>query len=133
MMTMRFCPTCAAEVQDAGGFCMLGHRLRPEVSGDPLRDDLDSLFEGLAAEIESASRPAPTRPAPSAPPPPPPPPAMKQVQTVWDDLDTKALTANDPITSFAPAPRMDWGPDRSVMSRLEGLFNRPQRPSRASA
>jgi hypothetical protein len=58
---------------------------------------------------------------------------MKHAQTVWDDLDTKALTPDDPIASFAPAPRMDWGPDRSVLSRLEGLFHRPPRPSRASA
>ena len=127
---MRFCPTCAAEVQDAGGFCMLGHRLRPEVSTDPLHDDLDKVFQGLAAEIESAST-RPSSPVPSRPAPPPPPPAspMKHAQTVWDDLDTKALTRDDPIASFAPAPRMDWGPDRTVLSRLEGLFNRPSRAS----
>ena len=115
-MTMRFCPTCAAEVQDAGGFCMLGH--------------LDKVFQGLAAEIESAST-RPSSPVPSRPAPPPPPPAspMKHAQTVWDDLDTKALTRDDPIASFAPAPRMDWGPDRTVLSRLEGLFNRPSRAS----
>ena len=150
-MTERYCPTCAAEVQDAGGFCMLGHRLGPEDSLDALRHDVDRAFEGVTA---AASRgPGTSRPTPPprlrggdgpvappsgspAPPPPPPPPPTKDVHTVhtvWDDLGTQPLVPNDPIAAFSPPPRMDWGPSRSVISRLEGLLNRPQRPSRASA
>jgi hypothetical protein len=135
-MTERYCPTCAAEVQDAGGFCMLGHRLRPAASVG----DFGRAFEVVGAEAGPRSTgpltPRPTPPPPSgspAPPPPPPPPPTKDAHTVWDDLGTQALVPNDPIAAFAPPPRMDWGPSRSVVSRLEALLNRPQRPSRASA
>jgi hypothetical protein len=125
MTTTRYCTTCAAEVEDAGGFCMLGHRLAPAV---PSIDEFQSEFEG-AFEEARAQISGPTPAVPTPPPPPPP----SQRPSVWDELDDEPVEATDPITSFAPAPRMDWGPDRNVLSRVEGLFNRPQRPSRASA
>jgi hypothetical protein len=130
MMTLRFCPTCATEVQDAGGFCMLGHWLGSDTSpldGSP--SDIDRAFGAFASQsVGTGARPS----GPRTPPPPPPPPS-KPAATVWDDLDDASLSPNDPITSFAPAPRMDWGPTRSLLSRVEALLNRSHRPSRASA
>jgi hypothetical protein len=127
MTTTRYCTTCAAEVEDAGGFCMLGHRLAPATPS----------FDGYGTDSDDAGsthRSTPTGPVPSRPTPPPPPPvAQFSEPSVWDEIEGEPMGDNDPITSFAPAPRMDWGPDRNVLSRVEGLFHRPQRPSRAPA
>ncbi|MGH2811275.1 MAG: hypothetical protein ACRDI1_00990 [Actinomycetota bacterium] len=55
------------------------------------------------------------------PPPPPPPPVGEpatvpaRVRDLWrqlEDLDTEVR--DDPIEAFAPAPRMDWGPDEAL-------------------
>jgi hypothetical protein len=129
MTTTRYCTTCAAEVEDAGGYCMLGHRLAPAgPSPYDLRSEADDAYAAVRDQLATLLSDGPS---PSVPTPPPPPPPAEP--SVWDALDTEALKGDDPITSFAPAPRMDWGPDRNVLARFEGLFNRPQRPSRASA
>ena len=100
MTTTRFCPGCRAEVEDTGGFCLLGHRLAldpPVASLKALREEVDKSFSGselravapsaldeawdaLAEPVmvgaqEAASAPdvEPVREA--APPPPPPSPA----------------------------------------------------------
>ena len=49
-MTMRFCHGCAMDVEDAGGFCLLGHRL----SLDPPVASLQELREESAASFQEA-------------------------------------------------------------------------------
>jgi hypothetical protein len=225
-MTTRFCPGCEAEVEDTGGFCLLGHRLAleaPVASLKALREEVDKSFEGsdLAKTLEFDERDrsaepamagalaapqAPTHTAPAvparrvAPPPPPPPPVAPTAPTRSPRSPTTAPVApaapspshvrpaapaapspfpvhpaapaapspssvrpaaeaaapapttpppaevrrmapppppppvlppnpaspamsgdrfsDDPIASFAPAPRMDWGPERGRLKRL---------------
>jgi hypothetical protein len=199
-MTTRFCPGCEAEVEDTGGFCLLGHRLAleaPVASLKTLREEVDKSFEGsdLAETLEFdkwdrstepvmagalAAPPAPARSAPvmparrvGPPPPPPPPgaPADSPVNPVATPVAPSTPSASpappvtpgapapsfathapppapvrrmapppppppvlppnpaspalrgdrfsdDPIASFAPAPRMDWGPERRRLKRL---------------
>ena len=153
LVSTRYCPTCATEVEDADGYCLLGHTLRVSAiteSMDELRADVDHYFTAARAELASISGrgsgapqgpPAPPspngrpNPAPTAPPPPPPSNASEaELPSVWQALEheiagTEGLESGDPISMFAPAPRMDWGPDRPA------VFRRPafRRPSRASA
>jgi len=54
--------------------------------------------------------------------------------SVWQAFEhelagARGIESGDPISMFAPAPRMDWGPERSA------LLKRPsfRRPSGASA
>lgn len=154
-MAQRFCTRCDAEVEDAGGYCLLGHSLRLEAATDTLsalRAEVNRTFDEAREQLAGVTvsgvvqvtPPPPSVAAlPPAPPPPAPattdatasphpetaavvqaeelavtPPAPPQVQavhhSVWDALeDTPSLAADDPIASFAPAPRMDWGPNRS--------------------
>jgi hypothetical protein len=117
---MRFCSTCNSEVEESGGYCMLGHRLTlvaPRDSLTALRAEVDQAFEDARTELVTAL---------SAPPPPPPPgyappvPATGDHHGMWDGLDEiHKIDATDPINSFAPPPRMDWGPSRTrLLSRL---------------
>jgi hypothetical protein len=93
-MTQDFCHTCNSEVEDTGGFCLLGHRLRLEAPAVPsvggLREEVDRAFESVRMEameslnaVAAAARPeagtlpsapvsvAPAPPAPLAPSPAP--------------------------------------------------------------
>jgi hypothetical protein len=96
-MAQRFCHHCGSDVEDTGGFCLLGHRL------------------AVAAPNEVRE----------APPPPPPPaaeaetavPAVSSVAPTWAALGTTPgapPVPDDPINQFAPPARMDWGPGSSV-------------------
>ncbi|MGH2825945.1 MAG: hypothetical protein ACRDKF_03130 [Actinomycetota bacterium] len=106
-MTFGYCHICRAEVVDFGGTCKQGHSL-------------------VARPTGSAPPPPPPPPAPlKTPPPPPPAPGAK---TVWDVLERAGMEAtetNDPIAAFAPASRMNWGPEsetpivRSVRSLID--------------
>ena len=111
-MTFGYCHICRAEVVDFGGTCKQGHFLvaRPTVAAPP---------------------PPPPPPAPVQMRTPPPPPAPR-TQSVWDVLERagmEATQANDPITAFAPASRMNWGPEgetpivRSVRSFIDRSKN----------
>ena len=146
-MALRFCHRCACEVEDVGGFCLLGHPLRlepPIPSLSHIRDEFDRALEEARAEeraprVEAdgadlerpsrwglpafaaarvAARRAETRPA-AVPPPPP-------HRTVWESLgEEPAGDVADPIAAFAPPPRMDWGPERArrvplALRRREG-------------
>jgi hypothetical protein len=122
----RYCPTCHAEVEDTGGFCLLGHSLRlasPETTNSlaALRAEVDQAFEDARVKVGHALAEVPVQAvaSPSAPsqtvatalltssaPPPPPPPVKLRI--VEDHIDE----GPDPIADFAPAPRMDWGPER---------------------
>ncbi|MDQ3955842.1 MAG: hypothetical protein M3285_09865 [Actinomycetota bacterium] len=151
MDTTRFCQKCENEVEDTGGFCLLGHRLTldaPTASLDELRAEVDRSFEEARLEIEalvssgSGGSPSPTpiaapvgpaspstvpvAPVRRMPPPPPPPPARKaSYGQVWKELEKDIDLTNDPINAFAPAPRLDWGPEKT-----KRLRRKSQRPSR---
>ena len=143
-MTSRFCPTCGAEVTDAGGYCLLGHSLRlqpPVESLAELRSEVDRAFEAARRQLaqviaegpgapagEHAQAPPATNggqpvvgspavgaPVRRVPPPPPPPPARRDVFSRLED-ESPASTS-DPITAFAPPARMDWGPERSGLRK----------------
>ena len=104
-MTDRFCPRCVAEVEDVGGFCLLGHPLTeaaPSGSLTELRAEVDRAFENARVQVAHALGAA-------APPPPPPP--LASVRTVLT-IDQDVHIGPDPIADFAPAPRMDWGPEK---------------------
>lgn len=141
-MTNRYCPKCASEVEDTGGYCLLGHRLglsAPSASLRELRAEVDRAFEDARVSVTSAVGPAshPVAATSTAPPPPPPRPPRAQTQTsaepeprpaqpsVWHGLSSERTPGHDPIVAFAPAPRMDWGPERKTL--LRRLRARPER------
>lgn len=133
-MNQRFCPTCNSEVEESGGFCLLGHRLTldaPIPSLRELRAEVDQAFEEARVEVGAAMA---SIGAAAPPPPPPPPGSMRASQAslptqraahprrtdVWEALEQRASSSgSDPITAFAPPPRMDWGPRRGRL-RLPG-------------
>lgn len=110
-MSDRFCRQCNTQVEDVGGFCLLGHSLRevaPTASLKELRAEVDRAFEEASVQVAHALT--------EAPPPPPP-----QVTSVFQiDID-EVTRDSDPIAEFAPAPRMDWGPDKE--NRLRRRFS----------
>jgi len=135
-MMNRYCTRCAADVGDTDGFCLLGHPLTLQASSAPLanlRAEVDSAFADARVQAAwrasapgvdpgpsvSAQRAATRKLAPPAiaaasggRPPPPPPPALH--------------APADPIAAFAPPPRMDWGPERSIWSSMR--FRMARRP-----
>lgn len=134
-MTVRFCGTCHSEVEEHDGHCLLGHSLRLDpvtTSLDELRTEVDQAFEEarfrvatvLVEEGETPKGPvaAPTVTLSAPPPPPPPPPAATHrpsYEEMWAAVNEDAKGSNDPMADFAPPPRMDWGPKRSIsLSRL---------------
>ncbi len=123
-MQLRFCPQCRADVEDAGGFCLLGHRL-PETTADPLaelRAEVDLSFAKVHTEvatvvdsIEPAAPPAEV-------------PVWQQLgeddeavaeemratsRKIYDELSQDdPISRSDPIIAFSPSPRAEWGPER---------------------
>lgn len=99
MSSRAFCTTCDSEVENAGGFCLLGHRLSacappPPPPPPPVRTE-------PAMAVAVAEEPEPSRYASS-------------IERTWAQLETApAPSADDPINTFAPPPRMDWGPQRA--------------------
>jgi hypothetical protein len=149
-MAVRYCPRCDAEVEDLGGYCMLGHsmKLTPITELVELRDlkaEVDKAFADAELEVASviasvtgemeavASGPAPSTVGPALQKPPPPPPPPPERFEVFEDVDEAAKeryasfwktidedpepSASDPITAFAPSPRMDWGPEGKPAKR----------------
>ena len=139
---MRYCSACQAEVQTVDGYCLLGHEVALEApipSLEALREEVDRVFEEARRQVEvllgsgpTAGPPparghaGPPRARPSTPPPPPPP--LDPVRAIEDQRRTvfaalqaeEPLTVGDPIVAFAPAPRMDWGPERPGLRRKRG-------------
>jgi hypothetical protein len=133
-MADRYCPSCGTDVEDAGGFCLLGHPLRLEPMTDAetltdLRAEVDKAFEDAKAQVEEAlgdievdvppPPPAPSRVAPATdareldqPGTP-----VRSYDDLWRAFEAEAARGEDPITAFAPPPRMDWGPERSKLRR----------------
>ena len=163
-MTSRFCRICDSEVQDTGGYCLLGHPLAVPSgisSLDELRAEIDRTFEEARLQVAAigeappvADPPVPIRPLnpplaieeatpvadppvpirPLNPPPAPPAPPPAAPTGPWAALSQEielsaAVGAEDPISAFAPAPRMDWGPERDWLSKP----SRIRRPSRSPA
>jgi hypothetical protein len=165
-MAQRFCSRCNAEVEDTGGYCLLGHDLRLEAPVDSLkalRAEVNRTFDEARRELADVMAPAAVvthtivedldraeaerlsaarHPAGKAlrldealvlegredgrewsDPPVSPDAEVASADprapvSVWQGLDeAPALTPSDPITTFAPAPRMDWGPRRSRFGR----------------
>ncbi|HWC13552.1 MAG TPA: hypothetical protein VG929_03045 [Actinomycetota bacterium] len=138
--TTRHCPRCRTHVEDVGGFCLLGHRLNEAArtgSLTELRAEVDRAFEDaklqVAAAVQAVAPPPPPiptavtdipapAPLPLAAPAPtaiePPPPAAVRLATPLV-VDTEPV-AGDPIADFAPAPRMDWGPERHGLRKRFG-------------
>jgi len=112
-MSLSYCHICEAEVDDFGGSCRLGHALR--------------------ARPAKATPPPPPTERPANTPPPPPPPIRRHPDNVWTVLEDGGFEGNDPIASFAPPHRMNWGPEnqapiirnmRSLISRRNRRFNK---------
>ena len=130
-MSERYCPKCQTDVEDVGGFCLLGHslRLRPITESlDDLRAEVDKAFEEVRVQVAAVTGEIPAiQPDAAAPPPPPPLPDDLEEQTktkmteLWADFDDDVRAATDPITAFAPNTRMDWGPEGSKRSKRRGF------------
>ena len=142
-MSLRFCSRCRADVEDVGGYCLLGHPF-PKDSSDPISDlraEVDKAFEQIKIDIPvrgmatafKAAAPAPalngastTGPATAGAP-----DAYEELRAsdehmveemaqsrrdYWSQLreeDEAAIARDDPILSFSPSPRMEWGPSKS--------------------
>ena len=55
-MTIRYCPRCKTDVEDTGGYCLLGHRLAlepPVASITDLRAEVDRAFEDARLQVAS--------------------------------------------------------------------------------
>lgn len=131
-MDLRYCPRCRADVEDAGGFCLLGHRLPVSPVADPMADlraEVDEAFSKVRFQVESAFQSdvaALTDPAAV------PVPARSSLyeelsgddqevaqemrattRKVYEELALDApVSQTDPITAFSPSPRADWGPEK---------------------
>jgi hypothetical protein len=144
-MADRYCPSCGTDVEDAGGFCLLGHplRLQPMTNAETLTDlraEVDKAFEDVKVQVEEALGEIDVNV-----PPPPPAPRSRVVQAtnareldqpgtpvrtyddLWRAFEEEATRGEDPITAFAPPPRMDWGPERSKLRRrgMDRAFPEP--------
>ena len=112
-MSLRFCEKCSAEVEDVGGFCLLGHPLRlepPIPSVAEVRQEVDRVLDEVADESYVRLDDALVGGSGSDDPPAPP-PARTRRPSLWDSLGRgSGDKAQDPIEAFAPPPRMDWGP-----------------------
>lgn len=127
-MVERYCPECRTEVEDVGGFCLLGHDLRlramTESTLGDLRAEVDRAFEQARVQVAAITGEVPT--VPGNPPPPPPPPPLPDdleeqtkthMQELWAGFEEEPQTPWDPITQFAPSTRMDWGPGEKSKRR----------------
>ena len=126
-MNTRFCEKCSADVEDVGGFCLLGHPLRldpliPSVA--QVRHEVDRIFDEVRDQrsvreeggegVSSSMEDTPGQP------PPPPGRVGRGRRSLFDSLsDDPAAETHDPIEAFAPPPRMDWGPSerRNMLQR----------------
>lgn len=112
-MAESFCNRCGSDVEDAGGFCLLGHRLAPAFGAPPpppppamddLTAEVNSVFDAALASIQEPAAP-PQEPSRY----------VSSVDRTWAQLESgPPPSPDDPINTFAPPPRMDWGPQRAT-------------------
>ena len=141
-MHVRFCPGCATDVEDVGGFCLLGHRFPAAEASDPiseLRAQVDEAFQKVETDVAAALDPLGDLArendllTPSVVPAASDPDDDLTVErlevtskALWKPLeDESPLSGTDPIVAFAPSPRMDWGPEKAKKGRS------PRRPRTA--
>lgn len=72
--------------------------------------------------VVSATPAGPRYLGPPLSPPPPPPPAQRPTQPRMINSDGRVPSNSDPITQFAPPPRVDWGPERLSLFGLGRLL-----------
>ena len=128
MTTVRFCPKCRADVEDVGGFCLLGHRFAGAPVDDSLADlraEVDQAFQKVQAEVAVALGPIESLATENAADPRPDEELLEEIQVtskgLWASLEEDVeVSGTDPIAAFAPSPRMDWGPDDSKLKRRSG-------------
>lgn len=116
-MSFRHCRRCGTEVEDVGGYCLLGHPLRlsaPTDSLASLRAEVNQAFADVEVKVAEVLAAAPAAHPQNVAPPPPPPPVRSEVTEFEPSLGP------DPITDFAPALNMDWGPERGRLLRRFG-------------
>jgi hypothetical protein len=98
---------------------------------DDLRAEVSKAFEDVKVQVEEALGEI------EATAPPPPPPSVREAASrkdaelddpatpvrtydaLWRAFEEEAARGEDPITAFAPPPRMDWGPERSRRRRRD--------------
>ena len=135
-MSLKFCSRCRADVEDVGGYCLLGHLL-PQDAVDPISDlraEVDRAFEQIKIEIPVTGMAATFKSAAPAAGPSSMEPyeelrgsdedlveEMAQTRTdYWSQLRAEvdgSVSRDDPILSFSPSPRMEWGPEKGRRRR----------------
>ncbi len=128
-MQLRFCPRCRADVEDVGGFCLLGHRLPEAVVSDPVDDlrvevdlALSKVERDVAAALDAQDGSSASAEVPAEV------PVWQQLKDddeevaedmratsrkIYDELsDNEPVSRTDPIIAFSPSPRAEWGPER---------------------
>ena len=137
-MSLRFCSRCRADVEDVGGYCLLGHPL-PQDAVDTISDlraEVDKAFEKIKVEIPVTGMASAFTGAGAAPPPPG--AAVEAYEELrgsdeelveeiaqtrtdyWSQLRDEVDVSDprdDPILSFSPSPRMEWGPEKGRRRR----------------
>jgi len=127
-LQLRFCPRCRADVEDVGGFCLLGHRLA-EGESDPIAElkvEVDRAFARAKEDVAASLGPEAKQPEP---------PDRPAETSVWEQLkedddevaedmratsrkiyeelsDDGPVSRTDPIIAFSPSPRAEWGPEK---------------------
>jgi hypothetical protein len=78
-----------------------------------LQDEVERTFDAAQAQV-AAAMPATEVPARAQS------RYVSSIEATWAELESApAPSADDPINTFAPPPRMDWGPQRgSLRSKL---------------
>jgi hypothetical protein len=134
-MSLRFCSRCRADVEDVGGYCLLGHPL-PQDNVDPISDlraEVDKAFEKIKVEVPVTGMASAFRASGGSLSPAVEPyeelrasdedlvEEMAQTRTdYWsqlrDEVDV-SVSRDDPILSFSPSPRMEWGPEKGRRRR----------------
>ncbi len=121
-MANRFCHRCGSDVEDAGGFCLLGHRFvatfdppPPPPPPPPAMDDLTAEVGRVFDEAQATVQALATSELPADAAPERPSRYATSLDRTWAQLESAPPpSADDPINTFAPPPRMDWGPQRAT-------------------
>ena len=140
-MNRPSCHECAAPLSEGETVCALGHlvAIAPVAAASAespvselaeLRAKVNQAFAAAESQLQvltemQAAPSVPEQPVPvraSVPPPPPPPPPAPQLFAPMPSPGEDRL--DDPITAFAPAARLDWGPEKSKSSKASGFLKR---------